>query len=126
MTRVTSWWRELSAPAKFRLYSQLTLQGVVVVVAIVAAIVHSHASVQRAIPSRWSIPTHFTIPILSPFTSVVSILLLRMPQSLKHKLLGLTRDIDVQHEAARDLCCDLCRASIRMLSILVDPCSPRE
>ncbi|KAI0725946.1 hypothetical protein C8Q72DRAFT_888088 [Fomitopsis betulina] len=40
-------------------------------VAIVAAIVHSHASVQRAIPSRWSIPTHFTIPILSPFTSVV-------------------------------------------------------
>ena len=38
MTRLTSWWRELSAPAKFRLYSQLTLQGVVVVVAIVAAI----------------------------------------------------------------------------------------
>ncbi|EPT03221.1 hypothetical protein FOMPIDRAFT_1035569 [Fomitopsis schrenkii] len=40
-------------------------------VAIVATVVHSHASVQRATPTRWSIPTHFTIPILSPFTSVV-------------------------------------------------------
>lgn len=38
MIRVTSWWRDLSAPAKFRLYTQLTLQGVVVVVAVVAAI----------------------------------------------------------------------------------------
>ncbi|KZT64975.1 hypothetical protein DAEQUDRAFT_677633 [Daedalea quercina L-15889] len=40
-------------------------------VATVAAIVHSHSSARHAAPTGWSIPTHFTIPILSPFTSVV-------------------------------------------------------
>jgi two-component system sensor histidine kinase DesK len=34
---VKSWWNELSGPAKFRLYSQLTLQSAIVVVAVAAA-----------------------------------------------------------------------------------------
>ncbi|KAH9834741.1 uncharacterized protein C8Q71DRAFT_766143 [Rhodofomes roseus] len=40
-------------------------------VATVAAIVHSHSSLHHHTATGWSIPTHFTIPILSPFTSVV-------------------------------------------------------
>lgn len=38
VTSVASWWRELSAPDKFRLYTQLTLQGAIAVVAGAAAI----------------------------------------------------------------------------------------
>ena len=37
MTRMASWWRELSGPAKFRLYSRLTLQSAIVGVVVVAA-----------------------------------------------------------------------------------------
>ncbi len=42
MMRLTSWWRELSGSARFRLYSQLTLQGVIVVMvaATAAGIAH--------------------------------------------------------------------------------------
>ncbi|ORM37493.1 histidine kinase [Williamsia sp. 1135] len=46
---VASWWRELSAPDKFRLYTLLTLQGAIAVVAVVAAI--------AAIDVRWSAAT---------------------------------------------------------------------
>lgn len=38
MMRVASWWRELSGPAKFRLYTQLTLQGAIAVVVVASAV----------------------------------------------------------------------------------------
>jgi two-component system, NarL family, sensor histidine kinase DesK len=38
VTSMASWWHELSAPDKFRLYTQLTLQGAIAVVAIAATV----------------------------------------------------------------------------------------
>ncbi|KAH9914109.1 uncharacterized protein B0H18DRAFT_1046629 [Fomitopsis serialis] len=40
-------------------------------VATVAAIIHSYSLVRHSASTGWSVPTHFTIPILSPFASVV-------------------------------------------------------
>lgn len=81
-----------------------------VILVIYLATHHTRHSAQR---SRWSLPSHFTIPILSPFTSVVrplypSAFLKLKPFDNTGSLLGGARNIGYRFENYYDAFCPCC------------------
>ena len=94
----------------------------VMVVVIIYLVLKNH---QTPAPSRFSTPLHFTIPVLSPFTSVVSDLESNLHISslvtTYPALLGRTRDFGHERTDLGRRFSVRCRDDLWLFPLLVDP-----
>lgn len=77
-----------------------TITCIMVLLAFIIYLLMTHSPASKQAASRWG--AHFTIPILSPFTSVVSYLLFPPATSVCHRGVGLlTSSItQIEHEVS--------------------------